>query len=551
MKRPTPKKEKRNFQTPRVVFNPRVSEGLQSGFDQLVDLIRPTLGPLPHITACEKVGSRSGLPELLDSGGTIARRVIQIPDRQEDVGLMFLRHALWQLQEREGDGTATAAVLFQAIFQGGRRYITAGGDAMLLRTHLERGMRLILSELERQTQPLQGKKKLAGLAGTICFDEELANRLGEIFDIIGPYGRLEVRKGNGYELVREYVEGMYWDSGMRSREMANSEHGLRANLENAAILISDLEIETADQLLPLLQLAYKNGIKQVLLISSTLSERAMGILLTKPNREKVEVVAVKVPGVTIDVQRDALEDLAILCGGRALVKATLSKLENVRLEDLGRARRIWAESGFFGITGGRGDARQLRQHLATLRQAFRSTTDAAERSSLLTRIGKLLGGSATLYVGGATPIAIDERVELAKRTSDAMRGAIREGVVPGGGVALLGCRDTLLASRKEAQDEDERAAYTILIKALEAPFRAILDNAGIWPGKVLADLEQCNPGYGFDVLSGQVVDMRAAGLVDAASVVKGAVHTAVASAALALTTEAIVHHRNPEETYNT
>jgi chaperonin GroEL len=527
---------------------------MQSGFDQLVDLIRPTLGPLPHITACEKVSSRGELPELLDSGGTIARRVIQIPDRQEDVGLMFLRHALWQLQEREGDGTATAAVLFQAVFQGGRRYITAGGDAMLLRTHLEHGLRLILPELERQTQPLQGKKKLAGLAYTICFDEDLANRLGEIFDIIGPYGRLEVRKGNGSELIREYVEGMYWDSGMRSREMANSDHGLRANLENAAILISDLQIETPEQLLPLLQLAYKNGIKQVLLISSTLSERAMGILLTKQNREKVEVVVVKVPGVTADAQRDALVDLAILSGGRALVKATQAKLENVRLEDLGRARRIWVDSGFFGITGGRGDARQLRQHVAALRQAFRNTTDSADRNRLLTRIGKLLGGSATLYVGGSTVIAIDERVELAKRTADAMRGAIRDGVVPGGGVALLACRDVLLARKKETamlMDENERAAYTILLKALEAPFRAIVNNAGIWPGKVLAEIEQRGPGCGFDVLTGQVVDMRAAGLVDAASVVKGAVHTAVASAALALTTEAIVHHRNPEETYNT
>jgi chaperonin GroEL len=347
---------------------------------------------------------------------------------------------------------------------------------------------------------------------------------------------------------------MYWDMGMRSREMANSDHGLRANLENAGILISDLEIENPDQLVPLLQLAHKNGIKQVLLISSTLSERAMGILLTRQNRELVEVVAVKVPGVTVDAQRDAMEDLAILCGGRALMKATLSKLDKVRLEDLGRARRIWVDSGFFGITGGRGDARQLRQHVATLRQAFRSTTDSTERNRLLTRIGKLLGGSATLHVGGATAVAIDERVELAKRTADAMRGAIRDGVVPGGGVALLACRDVLLACKQETamlMDENERAAYAILLKALEAPFRAIVNNAGIWPGKVLAEVEQRGPGYGFDVLTGQVVDMRAAGLVDAASVVKGAVHTAVASAALALTTEAIVHHRNPEERLNT
>lgn len=534
---------------------------MQAGFDKLVDLVRPTLGPLPHIVAVEKIVGRDMQPELLDSAGTIARRVIQIQDRDEDVGLMYLRHVLWKLQESDGDGTATAAVIFQAIFNHGRRYITAGGNAMALRQHLEKGMHVLLEALDRQVTHLQGRKKLAGLARTICYDEELANMLGEVFDIIGPYGRLEVRQSPTGEMNREYVEGMYWEGGLRSREMANAEHGMRANLENPAIVISDLELEDPEQLVPLLNLAVQNNIKQVLLVSRTLSEKAMGILLAKPNRERVHVVAVKIPGARADVQQAALEDLAVLTGGRALLKVTGETLERLRLEDLGRARRAWADKEYFGIIGGRGNPRLLRQHIADLRQAFRRlhvaisptgpAPDGDERDRLLQRLGKLMGGSCTLLVGGISPGAIDARMELAKRTAGAMRGAMRDGVVPGGGKALLNCRDALRACLDAAAGDDERAAYHILLQAVEAPFRAILENAGVWPGRPLAEIDRLGPDYGYDVLAGKVVNLRETGLFDAAPVVKGAVRAAVAGAALALTTDAIVHRRNPPEGIHT
>ena len=297
MKRPSSRKPRitnEDFQAPRVIFQPRATEGMQNGFDKLVGLVRPTLGPLPRVVAIEKIASRNQLPEVLDSGGTIARRVHQIADRQEDVGFMVLRQALWTQQERVGDGTATTAVLFQAVFNAGWRYVAAGGNPMGLRRHLERGLRLILADLERQTFQLRGKAELTGLARSICYDEALAKMMGEVFDIIGAYGRLDVRQSNGRELEREYVEGMYWEGGLRSREMANAEHGLRANLENAAIVISDLAIESPEQIVPLLDLAVRNGIKQMLLVSNTLSSAAMGVLQAKANREQVLVAAVPV-----------------------------------------------------------------------------------------------------------------------------------------------------------------------------------------------------------------------------------------------------------------
>ena len=543
--------QKKDFQTPKVIFQPQSAEGIRAGFDKLVDLVRPTLGPLPHVVASERVGMRNGLPEMLDSGGTIARRVIQITNRNEDVGFMYLRHVLWKLQESEGDGTATAAILFQALFNAGQRYLAAGGNPMGLRQHFENGLRVVLAELDRQVTHLQGKKALAGLARTICYDEGLSNMLGEVFDIIGAYGRLEVRKGNGLETEREYVEGMYWENGLRSREMANADYGLRANLENAAILISDIEIEEPEQLIPLLNLALRNNIKQVLLVSLTLSDKAMGVLLSKPNREKVLVVAVKTPGSRLDDQQGALEDLAMLTGGRPLLRATAATLKNVTLEDLGRARRIWADKEFFGIIGGRGDPRALRSHIADLRTKYQNASDADDRRHLLERLGKLMGGSATMIIGGLSPTDVETRVELAKRTAEAMRGAMREGVVPGGGVALLNCRAAVARCLKNAADTDERAAYNILLDALDKPFYTLVENSGIWPGRVLAQIDQRGPGYGYDVMRGEVVDMNEAGIFDAATVVKGAVRSAIAAAALALTTEAIVHVRNPPEQLNT
>lgn len=548
--RPSRPAKKKDFQTPRVVFEPRAAEGMKKGMDKLVQLISPTLGPLPHIVAHEKIAGRDRLPEMIDSGGTIARRIIQIADRDEDVGFMYLRHVLWKLQENEGDGTASAAVMFQTIYNQGRRYLAAGGNPMGLRRHFEEGTASILESLDGMTVQLQGKQELAGLARTICYDDDLAKMLGEIFDVIGPYGRLEVRKGHGKELLREYVEGMYWDGGMLSREMANTEYGLRANLENPAIYISDLRIEEPEQLIPLLNLAVKNNIKQLVLVTATLSDRAMGILLAKPNREKVFVVAVKTPGMSIDVQRDALEDLAVLTGGKAMLNISGDSLDHVTPEHLGYARRIWADHHAFGIVGGRGDARVLRQHIAALRRYYRDAS-SDDRKKLLERLGKLMGGSATLYVGGVSPTAIEERAELAKRTAEAMRGALREGVVPGGGVALLASRAVLRHYTHDTENTDRRAAYNIMLQALESPFRTLIGNAGQFPGKILAEIEQAGSGCGYDVLKRKIMPMSEAGIYDAAPVVKAAVRSAFAGAALALTTNAIIHLKNPQESFET
>lgn len=537
-------KHQKKWQTPGVVFQPRVHEGVRGGISTLVNAIRPTLGPLPRFVVNDRTWG-SSRAELLDDGGLIARRIIQLPNREEDMAAMYLRQVLWELRETVGDGTATAAVMFQTILDEGLRYVVAGGNAVRLRQYLEDACQVILDELGGMVTCLHGKESYARLAETICHDPPLARMLGEIFDIIGAYGRLDVRPGRGRELEREYIEGMYWDGGLFSQEFIDDRVSGRVEVENTALLISDLEIDEPQPLLPAMDLAVSAHFKNLVIVASAISDRALSVLLSKPNREKLQAVGVKAPTLDTVNRAKALEDLALLTGGRALCKAAGDTLSRVQIDDFGQARRAWASRDSFGISGGKGDARRLRQHIAQLRCSLKRIDEPEEHRRLQERIGILMGGTAVLWVGGNSPINIEMRKALAERTAEAMRGALREGVLPGGGIALLACQPALQKLRLAARDPDERAAYAILLKAVQTPVRTLVDNAGFSADKVLAQIELAGPGIGFDVAQRQLVDMAQSGIYDAASVVKAATFSAIHGAALALTIDVFVHLKNP------
>lgn len=538
-------------QTQRVVFQPTAYQAFQRGINQMVEVVRPTLGPFPRIVAIERM-PREKMPELLDDGGVIARRILQLPDRDEDMGAMFVRHLLWRMHEKVGDGTATAAVMFQSIYNQGMRYIVAGGNAMRLRHYLQAGLRVILDELAGLAFRVEGKEEIAQVAESICYDPPLAKMLGEIFDIIGEYGRLEIRSGRSRELEREYVEGMYWEAGVLSRRMVTDPTRLRTEMENAAILISDVEVEDPRQLIPVIEMAMRAEIHSLLIIAGKLSDNAINLLLAASrDPAKFQAVAVKAPGVAMGDRAAALEDLAILTGGRPFASAAGYTLRQVKLQDLGRVRRVWADHAHFGIIGGKAAPRVLRQHIASLRAAFAHSDDADARKKLRERIGKLMGGSATLWVGGTSELEINARKELAQRASDALRGAIMEGVLPGGGVSLLACRPALQHVLDQSADPDQRAAYRILIKALEEPLRTIIANAGYDASEIMAEIKQAGAGFGFDARAGHVADVAQAGIFDAASVQCEAVRSAVAGAALALTVDVLIHHKTPTEALHT
>lgn len=520
---------------------------MQRGTRQLVNAIRPTLGPLARTVAITSIAPEKK-PEILDSGGIIARRIIQLSDPDEDMGAMLARQMLWQQQEEHGDGTATAAVLFQAVYEGGLRYIAAGGNAMRLRHFLEKGLSAILGELTVMTCPVAGKAQLAEVARAICHDNALADMLCEIFDIIGEYGQLDIQAGRGRHLEREYVQGTHWKSGIFSAEMLGGQQSVQ--LENAAILISDFEIKEPGELAGAVRAALAAQHRTLVIMARSLSEKVIGFLLTNRKTEKFQAIAVKTPGSTSVDQLANMRDLAILTGGQPLIQASGQALNDVRHGDLGFARTAWANAVNFGIIGGKGDPCALRRHLDGLRQSFAQADDRQTRAKLQGRIGRLMGGSATLSIGGATDLEIKARKELAQHAADAVRGAVREGVLPGGGAALVACCAKLRRLCARSRDEDERAAYRVLIRALQEPMRVIAANAGYDPSAVLAAVERARPGSGFNAHTGKVVDLTQVGIVDAASAQKAAVHGAIATAALALTVDVLIHRKTPPESYS-
>jgi len=532
-------------QAPQVVFQPQIYRRFQRGIDDIVSAVRPTLGPCPRLVASARQSS-TNTPELLDSGGIIARRITELPNRDENAGAMLVRHLLWRIYEQVGDGTATAAVIFQAVYKQSVPYIIAGGSPMLMRRYLERGAQLIRDELAGMVRHVEGREQLARIAESICHERELAELLGEIFDIIGEHGQVEIRSSAGRGLDREYVEGMHWAGGLLSREMVIDAVRMRVDLESVGILISDLDIDDPLQLVPVIEMALQAGIRSLVIVANRLSDRAIGLLVANRDAGAFQVMAVKAPGLRADEQAAALEDLAVLTGGRRLLRAAGDQLGRVRIADLGRARRAWANKDHFGIVGGKGDPHELRRHVACLRAAYAVVEDPRACKLHRQRLGRLCGGAATLWVGGATESDITIRKDLAGRAAEALRGAIAGGVLPGAGVALLACRPALRRALEQSDAPDERAAYRVLLDAISAPIHTIASNAGYDARAVMTDLAQAGCGYGFDALSGQIVDAAHAGILDVAATQQMAICSAIDAAALALTIDVLVHRAQPE-----
>ncbi len=530
----------------RVVFQPEVRQGLQQGIHTVVSAVRPTLGPRSRVVVSELHTGATAF-EFLDDAGTIARRIIQLPDRDQDVGAMLARKTIWQVHDQAGDGAATAAVIFESVFDQGMKYITAGGNAMALRRHLETGRDSILDELARMTVQVRGPRRLAEFAGSLCEDAELAELLGEIFDIIGEWGRLDIREGQGRELEREYVEGLYWEGAAFAREMLGGPQRDRVDLEDAALLISDLKVQDAQHIIHLLSTARAAGVRALLCIVQDLSPAALSVLLANNRPGQFQVVAAKMPFMVPLRQQGILGDLALLTGGRAIIGDSGQTLATMQASDLGRARRAWVDRHNFGIVGGQGNPKAIRKHMRTLRTGFRAAKDAEQRDLLRERAGKMLSGSATLYIGGTTTLEITRRKATALRVSEALRGALREGVIPGGGAALLACRPALAQRLAASSTPDERMAYRILMRALEEPTRTIIANAGADPCEVMPQIKRAGEGYSYDVQREQVQDMAAAGIWSGASVTRSLVTSAITTAAMALTVEVVVHRERKME----
>lgn len=532
--------------TPRgeVVFQPEAAEHFRRGTALVVEAIAPTLGPRPRWVAHDRYAGGQA-PEILDSGGRIARRIIALQNPYANMGAMFVRGALWRLHEAEGDGTATAAILYQAVFEQGLKYIAAGGNAMRLRLALEAGLALVLQKLREQVRPINGRAALLQVAQTLCYEPDLANLLGEIFYRIGEYGALDIQPGKGRQPRSEIHEGSYYLGGALAPQQLSHYPKRRAELKDAALLLTDLELEDPQALLPVLRAAVQAQVKALVIVAAKLSEAVMGLLASSQRSGKLTILAAKTPYHSLDDQQTALADLAALTGaGRVFLKATGDTLEHITPPAFGKAPAIWVDENYLGIVGQKASA----DYVETLQQAFARAEKTAARETLRARLGRLTGQMAVLEVGGDTQSDIAFRTELVKQTVTALRSAMSSGVLPGAGSALLACRPALRAALTASESEEETAALRILDRMLEIPVRRIAANAGYEAARVWSQLVEKGDGYVFDARDGQVKASAQAGLYDIAAAQIAAVHSAVSSAALALTVDALVLPVKPKVT---
>lgn len=532
---------------PAVTLQPQTYFDIREGTNRIIAAIRPTLGPLPRLVLSER-SLRTEAPEFLDDGALIARRIIQIKPRGQDVGAMLARHALWRMHEEIGDGATTMGVVYQFIVNEGIRYITEFGcNAMLLRKGLEKGLMALLSDLPLTAKPLLGKDAITHVAsGMTQGDSEMADLLGEIMDIVGPEGLIVVEKWNKRGLEREYIEGTYWHlSGWFSRLLVKDPIEKRTMFDDASLLISDMVIHEPEMLLPVLERCSHAGIKHLVIIASDINDRAIGILVKNNQAKTIETLAVRTPRTQEMARVDAMEDIAALTGGIPFYKAAHATFDDFSVEYLGHCRRAWATHSLFGIFGGKGDLRQIKQRIQKLRNQLKQAELDSDKELLQQRLGRLVGGTAILRIGGISESELDTRKEIANRAVTGLRLAIQGGVIPGGGSALVSLQSTF--QKLSPENEDEAIAFRILNRALEEPMRTIVSNAGFQPDVVLYQVKQSPPKMGFDAIKGSLVNMEDAGIMDAALVVSKALQIGISSAALALTTDVIVHHKQPKE----
>ena len=524
-----------------VLLGQPARRSLQAGMAALANAIEPALGPRGRLVAVERETSpKHKAPELLNDGAAIARRIWALQNRWETMGLLLLRHMAAQVEEAVGDGGSTAIVLARAIVDAGIKHITAGCDPMQLRRGLEKALPVALAAIEQTAQPLADDQHILALATAITGRDDLAELVQECFEVVGQYGVIEVRPSQSVSHDREYIQGVLWNEGWKSSHFVTG--GGAAVLQQPYVLCATHRLTTATQLAPLMGAlieanATNTQPRGLVVIAFAIEGDALNILVTNKARGVLPALAIHAPGAGTD-RYEILRDLATVCGGKLFAEEAGDRVEAATIAELGQADEVNAVRSAFTLTGGKGRPAAIRQRIAEIRALLPKSTNTVERDVLNERIGKLLGGVALLRVGGATET---ERTHLMARAEEAVRVVrigMESGIVPGGGAAFLAALPALAALRLPA---DEAPASAILQQALLAPMSALVRNAGHEPAAWVQAALAHDAGFGFDVRSGLLTDMRAAHIVDPLKVTTTALRAAVSCAAMALTIEALVH----------
>ncbi|MGC4190540.1 MAG: TCP-1/cpn60 chaperonin family protein [Thermomicrobiales bacterium] len=525
----------------RIVFAPGSHRAFDRGVEAIARAIRPTLGPIARTVAVER-GMRTISPEVLDDGASIARRITSLGDSAMDSGAMYLRGLLWRVHEEAGDGTATAAAIFAAALAEGRRAVAAGIPAQLLRAAIEREAATLETLIAVQAVPVAGEAMLRAMAFAIGDDAKLAALIGEALDVVGAYGQIDLRKGSPRESVVEFVAGSFWESMLLSTPAFTDLVRQRTEIANALVLLTNLDLESPADLIPVLEAARTNEDAGGLLILCTaISPAVAGFLHANSQPGVWPILAARTPAVD---RSGAIADLATLTGATPLVQEAGMTLATWHPSMLGSARTTWVTRTQFGIVSGGGNPTAIRHHVSNLRSRWNPLSLDADQIGIRDRLGRLYGMSATIRVGGATDAELTHRTAAAERTIRVLRGALDGGVVPGGGASFLHALAALPECAGTAHGEIASAARLVVSHALRAPISTMLANAGYPVPSTIAKLDATPEGTTFDVMHGQMVDALESGIVDPVHVVTTAVRRALHAAVLALTIDVLLHTGN-------
>jgi chaperonin GroEL len=515
-----------------IAFDEEARRGLERGMNVLADAVRVTLGPKGRNVVLEK---KWGAPTITNDGVSIAKE-IELDDPYEKIGAELVKEVAKKTDDVAGDGTTTATVLAQALVKEGLRNVAAGANPMALKRGIEKAVDVVATELLNQAKEVETKEQIAATASISAADTQIGELIAEAMDKVGKEGVITVEESNTFGLELELTEGMRFDKGYISAYFVTDAERMEAVLEDAYVLIANSKVSAVKDLLPLLEKVIQSG-KPLLIISEDVDGEALSTLVVNKIRGTFRSVAVKAPGFG-DRRKAMLQDIAILTGGQVISEEVGLKLENTTLDLLGRARKVVITKDETTIVEGAGDAEEIAGRVSQIRAEIEKSDSDYDREKLQERLAKLAGGVAVIRAGAATEVELKERKH---RIEDAVRNAkaaVEEGIVAGGGVALLQASKT--AFEKLQLEGDEATGANIVKVALEAPLKQIAVNAGLEGGVVVEKVRGLEGGHGLNAATGEYVDLIAAGIIDPAKVTRSALQNAASIAGLFLTTEAVV-----------
>ncbi len=514
-----------------IRFNEEARRSLQRGVDILADAVKVTLGPKGRYVVLDK---KFGAPTITNDGVTIARE-IELEDPFENQGAQLVREVATATNDVAGDGTTTATVLAQAIVREGLRNVTAGANPMGLKRGIEKAVEQAVASIKSQSKAVSGKEDIARVATISARDREIGDVIADAIEKVGKDGVVNVEEGQTFGLELEFTEGMQFDKGYISPYMITDSDRMEAVLDDPYVLIANQKISSVKDILPVLEQVIQSG-RPLLIVAEDLEGEALATIVVNKLRGTFTVVAVKAPGFG-DRRKRMLEDIAILTGGEVITEEMGLKLENTSIAQLGRARRIVVSKDHTTIIDGGGKGDDIKARIKQIKSEVENSDSDFDREKLQERLAKLSGGVAVVKVGAATETEMKEKKHRVEDALQATRAALEEGIVPGGGVALLNAAKKL---KFDGLADDEATGVRIVKRALEEPLRQLAFNAGLEGAVVVNEVRAAKAGFGLNVDSGEMVDMVKAGIIDPAMVTRSALQNAASIAKNILTTEAIV-----------